>query len=82
MIVPSPKTTRVARSGFHFSKYCFVERHEYLSERFRLWLVLTNIRLELWVMVNERLDQNSGSYCISRRLHRRAPYRELNAKRF
>ena len=70
-----------AQLGFHCSKYCFVERHEYLSEVFRLRSVLPNIGLELRVMVNERLEQNCGSYCI-RRLHRSAPYRELDAKRF
>jgi len=58
-----------ARLGFHFVEHCFIERYEYLSEGFRLGLVLTDFRLELRMMVNERLNQNCGSYFI-RSLHR------------
>src|SRR6266481_4758074 len=67
--------------GFHFVKHCFVIRHEYLSEGFRLGLVLADFRLELRMMVNERLDQNCRGNFI-RSLHRRAPYRELKAAWF
>jgi len=74
-------TRHEARLGFHFVKHRFVIRHEYLSEGFRLGLVLTDFRLELRMMINERLDQNRGSYFI-RSLHRGAPYRELKAAWF
>jgi hypothetical protein len=67
--------------GFHFIKHCFLERHEYLRQRLRLRLILTDFSLKLRVVVNERLHKNCSSHFV-RRLHRRAPSLRLMGRIF
>ena len=56
--------SRLKRIRVHCVQHCFVVRHEYLSERFRVGLILADFCLELRMMVNERLYQNCGSYFV------------------
>ena len=58
--------------GFHFFEHGFVIRHEYSRKGLGFWLIFTDFRLKLRVVVNERVHENRSSYFV-RSLHRRAP---------